>query len=710
MNNGRRELKLHSEEDKSKKSAVSRSAETSGIANPLLGVWSTPYATPPFDLIETCHYEPALRRVIADCEAEVERIATQTASATFENTIVALERATGSLDRISNLLFNLNECCSDTTLQQLAETFAPELTRLGSRIYTDDRLFRRVETVYQSPAKQSQSEEEQMLTKECRQAFISNGALLDESERAELTQIKEQMAVLQQQFGRRVLAATTGYRLHLRSEADTAGLPEHLLEAARQEALSHGETGWTITLAAPLYVPFLAYSSNRKMREQVWKAYNSRCNSGDNNDTNAIVQQLVDLRRKMAHLLGYDTFCDITVSRRMVGSRKRIEAFMQALYDAALPMAEKDLNEVSSYAELRGAEMPLQPWDMSFYSQRLKEERYHFDFELLRPYLALDKVKQGIFDLYGRLYGLSFEKTDTVAVYHDEVEVYVVRDGARMMGLLYLDLYPREGKRGGAWMTEFRDQAGAVRPLIQVVCNLSRPTANRPALLSLGEVRTLMHEMGHAVHGLLSDVHYGSLSGTHVRRDFVELPSQLMENWVRQKAWLQTFACHYDTGAPMPEEYYRHIGESENFQAGWLCLRQLHFGRIDLAYHCLQEPLKDRCEVFESVHGCELLPHIDGCTVGTAFSHIFNGGYASGYYSYKWAEMLEADVFGVFESHGLFDRPTATRLRQTLLSRGGTREAALLYRDFMGRDPQIEALLRKMGHPSTKKVQNTLNL
>ena len=474
-----------------------------------------------------------------------------------------------------------------------------------------------------------------------------------------------------------------------------------MIAAARAEAQERNMEGWVFTLAYPSFGPFLTYADNRNLREQIWKAYNSRGNRGNKNDNNAIIREMTDLRMQQAQLLGYRTYCEYVLTNRMCQTPVQLDAFFKSLMDAALPFAKKDLEEVSAFAQSLGAELPLQRWDFSYYSEKLKKQKYDFDAELLRPYFQLEKVRQGIFDLYGRLYGLTFSEAKNIDVYHPDVKVYEVRDGQRFMGILYLDMHPRASKRSGAWMTEFREQSNMngqqVRPLIQVVCNFSKPVGGKPALLSFDEVETFMHEFGHAMHGMLTDCTYPSLSGTSVKRDFVELPSQVMENWCYESQFLNTFARHYETGDTVPGEYIQKIKAAEKYLAGWLCVRQLSLGLVDKAFHSITQPIEGPVEEFERQHMVELLPKVEGANTSTAFTHIFAGGYASGYYGYKWAEVLDADVFSKFKQNGIFDKKTAQSFRKEILSKGGTEHPSILFRNFMGRDPNNNALMIRCG-------------
>jgi peptidyl-dipeptidase Dcp len=471
--------------------------------------------------------------------------------------------------------------------------------------------------------------------------------------------------------------------------------------AARQEAAERDMDGWVFTLAYPSFGPFITFADNRDLREQMWRAYNSRGNRGNENDNNEINREMTLLRYQQAKLLGYSNYSEYVLSNRMCETPAQLSKFFDQLLDASMPYAIQDLKDVSNYASRHGAKLPLQRWDFSYWSEKMKQDKYDFDEELLRPYFQLENVRQGIFNLYGRLYGLTFKEAHDIDIYHPDVKVYEVYDGNRFMAVLYLDMHPRASKRSGAWMTEFRNQSNIdgneVRPLIQVVCNFSKPVGDKPALLSFDEVETFMHEFGHAMHGMLSDCTYPGVSGTSVKRDFVELPSQVMENWCYEPEFLNTFARHYQTGATIPMEYIQKIRAAEKYLAGWLCVRQLSLGLVDFAFHTITEPIEGPIEVFERAHMKELLPAVQGTNTSTAFTHIFAGGYASGYYGYKWAEVLDADVFSKFKQNGIFDKTTAEAFRNEVLSKGGTEHPAVLFRNFMGRDPKIDALLQRCG-------------
>ena len=680
------------------------------VDNPLLQEWNTPHQTPPFSQIRNEHYAPAVKAAIKEAEAAVKKIVNAKEEPTFENTIVALETSGETLECISGVLFNLNECNTDAGMQRIVMQLSPELTRFSNGIYMNEKLFARVKAIYEQRESMALTTEQMTLLEKTYNAFVNNGVSLTGKAKRQFAKNSERLAELSQLMNQNVLADNNDYILHVTSETDLAGLPENVRAAARQEAQERNMEGWLFTLAYPSYGPFLTYADNRELREQMWRAYNSRGNRGNSHDNNEVIREMTNLRHQQAEMLGYKTYCASVLSDRMCQTPMELKQFLDGLMNEALPFAKRDLAEVSRYAQQHGTVLPLQRWDFSYWSEKLKQEKYQFDEELLRPYFQLEKVRQGIFDLYGRLYGLTFQPAENIEVYHPDVKVYEVYDGSRFMGVLYLDMHPRASKRSGAWMTEFRGQSNIggkqVRPLIQVVCNFSKPVGDQPALLSFDEVETFMHEFGHAMHGMLSDCTYPSTSGTNVKRDFVELPSQVMENWCYESQFLNTFARHYQTGDTVPGEYIQKIKASEKYLAGWLCVRQLSLGLIDMAFHSIIEPIEGRMEDFERNHCEELLPAVEGANTSTAFTHIFAGGYASGYYGYKWAEVLDADVYSKFKQNGIFDKATAEAFRREVLSKGGSQHPAVLFRNFMGRDPDNNALLLRCGFVEEPKTFN----
>lgn len=673
--------------------------------NPLL----QPFDLPPFDRIAVADYEPAVDAALALASQRIEAIATNPEPPTFANTVEALETADRELQRVSAIVFNLNECCTSDELQAAVMRIDPKMTTFGLRVTTDRRLFERVRTVWnhwheeagRPTASPSLDTEQQTLLEETLKSFRRHGVELEGEAAERYKRNEEELTELKLRFSQNALADLNAWTLHLTDEADLKGLPDTVCAAARDEARQHHMEGWLFTLSAPSYIPFMTYSARGDLREKMYRAYMGIGNRGNDHDNNALIRRIVELRSEQARLLGYDTYCDYVLCDRMVRDLPTVQAFLQRMKEAVLPGARRDLAEVMDMkkSEAHGDE-DFMPWDFSYYAERLKRQRYDLDEEQLRPYFALEAVREGIFALYGRLYGLRFTEDTTVPVYHPDVKVYRVTDGRREMGILYLDMHPRPSKRSGAWMTEFRGQNRAERPQIQVVCNFSKPTADTPSLLRFSEVETFMHEMGHAMHGMLSDVKYESLSGTNVMRDFVEMPSQVMENWCYEPEFLATFARHYQTGELLPDEYIEKIRSAQNHLAAWLCLRQLNLGFTDLAFHTLAPcamPARFSAEQVEAAAMTNLLPRTEGCCTATNFGHIFSGGYASGYYGYKWAEVLDADIFSRFKHDGIFNRETAGLFRSEILSKGGSRHPALLFKQFMGRQPDQQALLRRMG-------------
>ncbi len=667
--------------------------------NPLLDNWASPHQTPPFSLFRNEHYAPAVREAIIETEKNVDRIVAQNEAPTFENTIEQLELASEKLDSIVAILMNLNECNTNPEMQETVLELMPEITRHENGIWMNRKLFERVKTLHDCHFDGERGE----VVEKYYQRFVRNGVDLEPEKQKRFAANAEELSTLTEKFNHNALEDTNNFTLHITNPDQLGGLPDNIIASAREEAAARNLEGWVFTLHAPSYRPFLTYADNRNLRQQMWEAYNSRGNRNNDNNNSNIIRRITELRLEQARLLGYKNYAEYSLTRTMAQTPETVNDFLAQLHSASLPFAKLDLKEVCDYARSIGADFELQSWDFSYYSEKLKKARYDFDSEVLRPYFQLENVRQGIFDLYHTLYGISFTEAPDIEVYQEDARVYRVADGERFMGILYLDMFPRSNKRSGAWMTEFRAQSNIggneVRPLIQVVCNFSKPTTDKPSLLSFDEVETFMHEMGHAMHGMLSDVHCPSVSGTSVRHDFVEMPSQVMENWCYETDFLNTFAHHYQSGEVIPAEYIEKIRRSENYMAGWLCIRQLNFGITDMAYHTLTEPLGDdeTIEAFEHKQMTELLPTVEGCCTSTSFTHIFSGGYAAGYYGYKWAEVLDADIFSRFKNDGIFNTNTANAFREKILSQGGSAHPLLLFRNFMGRDPDPDALIRRCG-------------
>lgn len=672
--------------------------------NPLLTAWDTPYQTPPFHLIRPCHYEPAFRQAIDEAKAEIEAIAANPAAPDFTNTVEALEQAGGKLERISSVFFNLNSACTDAEMQEIAQRVSPALTRFHDSIYMNPQLFERLKQVYDNRHRLSLDTEQQTLLDNTWKAFVRGGANLGEADRRRFAEINRKLSQLSLKFKENELAETNDFLLHITDSADLCGLPDDVVEAAALAARSKDKPGWVFTLHAPSYVPFMKYADNRQLREKLYRAYSSRGNHGNAHDNKEIIRRIVNLRLEKARLLGFRSYAEYVLSERMAGSPEAVGKFLGQLLEASHPHAVADKKEVETFARRQGFRDELQRWDWAYYSNRLKQEKYALDDELLRPYFQLENVQKGVFGLAGKLYGLTFREVTNIPKYHEEVNTFEVYDeNNRFLAVLYTDFFPRESKGGGAWMTSFREQYRQgdtdIRPLVSIVMNFTKPTANKPALLTFDEVTTFLHEFGHSLHGMLSQCRYNSIGGTNVRRDFVELPSQIMENWALEKEWLDTWAVHYQTGEKIPAEYIDRIHRAANFQSGYQCDRQLSFGMVDMAWHSLQAPFEGAVRAFENaaMAATETFPLVDDNCFSTAFGHIFGGGYAAGYYGYKWAEVLDADAFSVFKQNGIFDRHTAESFRKNILEKGGSEHPMTLYKNFRGQAPDIRALLERSG-------------
>ena len=670
---------------------------------PLLAESSLPYGAPAFDRIDVNDWLPAFEEAIRLARADIRAITDNPEEPSFSNTIEALELAGRELDRVSGLFFNLTEACTNETMDRIAEEVSPQLSRYSMSILLDEKLFARVKAVWEKRAELALDTEAGKLLEETWKSFARHGANLPADKKERFSQLSEELSLATLKFGQNVLAATNAFTLHLEDEADLDGLPEHVREAAAAEAAGRGETGWTFSLHQPSYGPFLKFSRRRDLREKMWRAYNGKCIGGDKDNT-GLIRDIVALRREKAQLLGYPTYADYALEERMAKTPGNVNNFLRRLMEPSLPAARREVAGIEAYARKNGFEGTLMPWDFSFWSEKYQKEHYDLDDELLKPYFRLETVQEAVFDLANRLYGLHFARRTDLPVYHPDVQVYeVTEESGRFLALFYLDFFPRESKRGGAWMTAFRElsvhDGKEERPLISVVTNFTKPTPSRPSLLTFYEVTTLLHEFGHALHGMLAEGRYKSLTGTNVVRDFVELPSQLMENWAYEPQWLETFARHWQTGEVIPREYIDRIVAARNFLAGYAQVRQLQFGITDMAWHTLAGAPQDDIVAFEQaiLEPAAVLPQVPGIVFSPSFNHIFSGGYAAGYYSYKWAEVLEADAFACFQEEGIFSREVAGRFRRELLARGGSVDADILYRNFRGRDPEPEALLKKQG-------------
>ncbi|MEZ0541218.1 M3 family metallopeptidase [Fibrella arboris] len=673
--------------------------------NPLLKPFQTVHATAPFPLIKNEHYLPAITDGIAAGRNEVEAIANHEAAPTFENTIVALERSGDQLSRATSVLFNLNAAETSPEIQQIVKEVSPLLTEYGNDITLNERLFARIKQVYDQRDSLALDVESHMLLEKMYKRFARNGANLSATDKTQLRAIDKELAQVSIQFGENVLNETNEYVLEVTDEQALGGLPDFVKEMAKKVASEKGLSGWAFTLQAPSYGPFMQYADNRALREKLYRAYNGRGYQGNKNDNQANIKRMVQLRYDRANLLGYSTHADFVLEESMAGSSQKVNAFLDDLVQHARPSAERQLAELTAFAKAIGFEGDqIEQWDFSYYAEKLKKEQLDLDDEVLRPYFKLENVLEGVFTVANRLYGITFKENDAIPVYNPEVKAYEVFDqNGAYLAVFYGDYFPRAGKRSGAWMSDVQGQKIVdgvnLRPHIVNVCNFTRPTDTRPSLLTFYEVTTLFHEFGHALHGMLANSQYESLSGTSVPRDFVELPSQMMENWCYAPEALNLFAKQYQTGDVLPQVLVEKIRASQNFMAGIATLRQLRFGLTDMYYH-------DRQPTGESVTDIEshadslvnLFPRVQGTAFSTSFSHIFAGGYSAGYYSYKWSEVLDADAFEYFqENGGLEASEVAQKFRENVLEKGGSEKPMELYKKFRGREPSPQAMLRRSG-------------
>ncbi len=673
--------------------------------NPFFAPYGTPHDTVPFDRIRFEDFEPALREGMKREDDEVAHIAHNAEPPTFGNTIEALDRSGEMLDRVSTVFFNLLSAETNDRLDELAQRMSPLLSEHANNIMLNADLFARVKAIHDAPP-HGLTTEQKTLLEDTYENFRRSGALLDEEGKARLRAITAELSQLSLQFSQNNLKETNNFVLHLTEEEELSGLPELQREQAAATAREKGLEGWAITLDAPSYVPFMTYAHDRELRRRLYMAYNSKCTHDDAYNNYGIVTRLVNLRRELAQLLGYATYADYALKRRMASTVETVYRLFDDLIAAYHPAAVAEVEAVADMARrTEGTDFVLQPWDFSYYAHKLKLERFDLDAEMLRPYFELSQVKKGVFGLAERLYGITFRENKDIPVYHPDVVAYDVYDAdGSFLAVLYADFHPRRGKQGGAWMTSYKGQwteadGSDSRPHVSVVMNLTKPTPTKPSLLTPSEVETFLHEFGHALHGMFARTRYRSLSGTNVYWDFVELPSQFMENYFTERDFLRTFAYHYETGEPLPDALIDRIVASRNFNAAYACMRQVSFGLLDMAYYTLATPFATDIPTFEQAawQRAQLLPQTAGTCMSVQFSHIMSGGYSAGYYSYKWAEVLDADAFSLFQENGIFDRQTARSFRENILSRGGTEPPMDLYERFRGRRPTIDALLRRNG-------------
>lgn len=671
--------------------------------NPLLAQpFQTPFQTPPFSRFQLEDFKPAIETAISEAKEEVQQIIEDQSAADFKNTIAALALSGEKLSRITSVFFNLNSAETTDEMQQLAQEISPLLTEFSNDIVLNESLFKKIQTVYDSQNPDLNPEERQLLRKTYKN-FSRNGALLPEEQKNELREINKKLATLTLKFGQNVLAETNDYQLHITDEDDLKGLPDYVKETAAEEAESNGKEGWIFTLQMPSYLGFMKFAENRELREKLYRANGARANRDNDKNNTSVIIEIVNLRFRRAQLLGYQTHADFVLEERMAKSPKQVNEFLDDLLQKAKPFAKRDFRMLKEYAAKNDGLSELMPWDHAFYAEKVKKEKFNLSDEELKPYFELNRVVEGAFKIAEKLYGISFIQTDEIEVYHPDVTVYEVKnaDGGTM-GVFYTDFFPRKGKRPGAWMTSYRDGSvlkGEKRiPQISIVCNFTKPTKEEPSLLTFNEVTTLFHEFGHALHGLLANTEYEALSGTNVFWDFVELPSQFMENYCYEPEALALFARHYKTGEVIPQALIDKIIAAGQFMEGYQMLRQISFGLLDMAWHGTDPSEITDVDAYEqqAFEGTQLYPKIEGTNMSTSFSHIFQGGYSSGYYSYKWAEVLDADAFDFFRQNGIFDPVTAKKFHK-LLSSGGTVEPMELYREFRGQEPDADALLRRAG-------------
>ena len=678
--------------------------------NPFFVSYNTPHDTVPFNRIKTSDYEEAFMEGIRRDNEEIDKIINDPEPPTFDNTLARVDLTKGEhyydlLDRVSSVFSCMLSAETNDELDALAQKISPILTEHSNDVSLNPKLFARIKAVYDNPDRELTAEE-QMLLEKSYDGFVRSGALLDQEGKDKLRKLTEEASILSLQFSQNLLKENKAYTLHIVDEKQLDGLPDTAKEAAAHTAKENGKDGWLFTLDYPSYSPFMTYSTQRELRKQMYMARNTVC-THDNTENNVeICKRLINLRREIAQLLGYETYADYVLKHRMASNIGNVYELLDNLIDAYKPTAINELKEIEAKAKaMEGDEFQLMPWDFGFYSHKLQLEKYNLDAEMLRPYFQLDKVIDGIFGLANKLYGITFKENTDIQVYHPDVKAYEVfdKDGS-YLAVFYADFYPRKGKQGGAWMTEFKGQwitrkGENSRPHVSVVMNLTKPTEKKPALLTLSEVETFLHEFGHSLHGMFANTRFESLSGTNVWWDFVELPSQFMENYAIEKDFLRTFAFNYQTGDPIPDDIIDRIHKSRNYLAGYNCLRQVSFGLLDMAYYTKKDAFTDEILPFEKKAWEKAIvsPQLQDTCMTVQFSHIMAGGYAAGYYSYKWAEVLDADAFSMFKENGIFNQDTAQSFRDNILSRGGTEHPMTLYTRFRGRKPTIDALLKRNG-------------
>lgn len=670
--------------------------------NPLLQQWNTPFQTPPFDKIKTEHYLPAFEVALKEAKEDIRRIDQLKQQPNFRNTVAALDAAGERLNAISNIFFNLNYCNTNPEMQQLAQKISPMLTEFSNDIYLNDHLFQRVKAVHDNPG--TLNDEEKMLLDKTYRAFVRSGANLSAEDKEKFRKISLNLSTLSLQFNENVLASTNNFSKNITDKSELSGIPESALAIAAEKAKNKGMEGWLFDLSTPSYIAVMTYADNRKLREEFYMHYNQRAYN-DEFDNQQIIKDILQNRYDMAQLLGYKNYAEYVLEERMAENVQNVYQLENELLEAAYPKMKEEIADLQAFAKANGLKGELKRWDFSYYSEKHKTSLYDINDEMLKPYFKLENVIDGVFKLAENLFELRFVENKKIPVYHPDVKAYEVYQygDENFMAVLYLDFHPRDSKKGGAWMTTFRDQNKYrgidVRPHVSLVMNFTPSTAESPSLLTIDEVSTFLHEFGHATHAMLSNVRYQSLSGTSVPRDFVELPSQLLENWVTEKGFLSTFAKHYETGEVIPDALIQKIKNVNNYHAAYACCRQLMYGLLDMMWHTNTPPTSEDIVKLEqsTIAHTEALPKTEGTCISTAFSHIFAGGYAAGYYGYKWAEVLDADAFSLFQERGIFNKDVALLYINNILSKGGTQKPMKLFVNFRGREPKIDALLKRSG-------------
>lgn len=677
------------------------------MSNPFFQDFNTPFDVPPFEKIKVDHFLPALEQYIREAKAEIQQIIENKEPASFENTILGLENSGEKLGVVTSVLFNLNSAETNAELQKVAQEASPLLTEFDADIKQNAQLFKRIESVYAQKAQLDLNQEEEMLLEKTYRSFVRNGAGLDGEKKQKFKEISVELAKLTLKFGENVLAETNNYELVIEDEKRLSGLPEDVIARASKLADEKGKKGtWMFTLQAPSYIPFMEYADDRSLREDMYRAYMRKAFKGDEHDNQELVGKIVNLRARKAELLGFGTYAQWILEERMAEKPAQVHSFLNDLLEKAMPAAKKEVVELQEFMKEEGVDHELARWDWAYYSEKLRKKKYDLDDEKIKPYFKLEEVIEGVFKTAEKLYGITFHKNDKIPRYHPDVTAYEVHnDKGEVQSVFFADYFPREGKRPGAWMTSFRDekkQNGSRQvPHISIVCNFTPSSEGNPSLLKFDEVKTLFHEFGHALHGMLADTTFSSLSGTSVYWDFVELPSQIFENWCYEKECLDLFAKHYKTGEPFPKEYLDRLIESSNYHEAYATVRQISFGLLDMTYHDRNPEDTDAIDVSkfedEAFGKTDLFPKVDGTNMSVQFGHIFAGGYAAGYYSYKWAEVLDADAFALFKEKGVFNPEVASSFKENILSRGGTEHPMDLYKRFRGKEPSPEALLKRAG-------------